>query len=47
MPVPNYVLENASELRESIVRHNVRDVVAGKIATLIASGMVQIANFAR
>src|SRR6195952_1270490 len=44
MPVPNYVLENASELRESIVRHNVRDFVARKIATLIASGMLQIGD---
>ena len=41
---PNFVLENASELRESIVRHNVRDVVAGKIATLIASGILQIGD---
>ncbi|MBS0447226.1 MAG: FadR family transcriptional regulator [Proteobacteria bacterium] len=44
MALPNFVLENASELRESIVRHNVRDVVAGKIATLIASGMLQIGD---
>lgn len=44
MSLPNFVLENASELRESIVRHNVRDVVAGKIATLIASGMLQIGD---
>ena len=44
MSLPNFVLENAPELRESIVRHNVRDVVAGKIATLIASGMLQIGD---
>jgi DNA-binding FadR family transcriptional regulator len=44
MSLPNFVLEHTSELRESIVRHNVRDVVAGKLAALIASGMLQIGD---
>lgn len=44
MSLPNFVLEHTSELRDSIVRQNVRDVVAGKIAALIASGMLQIGD---
>lgn len=44
---PNHalsVLEHASELRETIVRQNVRDIVCDKIASLIAAGMLQIGD---
>ncbi|KQT54482.1 GntR family transcriptional regulator [Aureimonas sp. Leaf454] len=40
----NFVLENAPELREAIVRRNIRDVVAQKIANLIASGLLKIGD---
>lgn len=40
----DFVLENASELREGILRRSVRDLVAGKIAALIASGMLKIGD---
>jgi DNA-binding FadR family transcriptional regulator len=40
----NFVLENAPELREAIVRRNIRDVVAQKIANLIASGLLTIGD---
>lgn len=44
MSLTNFVLENAPEFREAIVRHSVRDVVAGKIAALIASGILQVGD---
>ena len=44
MSLTTFVLENAPELREAIVRHSVRDVVAAKIATLIASGILKIGD---
>ncbi|WP_279477996.1 FadR/GntR family transcriptional regulator [Aureimonas sp. SK2] len=44
MSLSEFVLENAPELREAIVRRNVRDVVAEKIAMLIASGIFQVGD---
>ncbi|WP_062235356.1 FadR/GntR family transcriptional regulator [Aureimonas sp. N4] len=44
MPLSEFILENAPELREAIVRRNVRDVVAEKIAMLIASGVLQVGD---
>ncbi|MEC5292268.1 FCD domain-containing protein [Aurantimonas sp. C2-6-R+9] len=44
MSLTSFVLENALELREAIVRRNVRDVVAGKIAALIASGILKLGD---
>ncbi len=44
MSLTSFVLENAIELREAIVRRNVRDVVAGKIAALIASGILKLGD---
>lgn len=44
MSLTDFVLENAPELREAIVRWNVRDVVAGKIAMLIASGILKVGD---
>ena len=38
------LLERVPELRTAVVRHTVRDVVADKIATLIASGMLQVGD---
>ncbi len=40
----DYVLENAAELREAIVRRSVRDLVASKIAALIASGLLKVGD---
>lgn len=40
----DFVLENAVELREAIVRRSVRDVVAGKIAALISSGLLNVGD---
>ncbi|WP_182421924.1 FadR/GntR family transcriptional regulator [Aureimonas sp. ME7] len=44
MSLSEFVLENAPELREAIVRRNVRDVVAGKIAMMIASGILKVGD---
>jgi DNA-binding FadR family transcriptional regulator len=38
------VLEHVSELRAAVVRRNVRDIVAEKIASLIASGILQVGD---
>lgn len=43
-PLPRFVLENAPELREAVVRRNVRDGVADKIALLIASGTLKVGD---
>jgi len=43
-PLPRFVLENAPELREAVVRRNVRDGVADKIALLIASGIFKVGD---
>lgn len=40
----NFVLENARELREAIVRRSIRDVVAEKIASLIAAGLLKVGD---
>lgn len=42
--LPRFVLENAPEFREAVVRRNVRDGVAEKIALLIASGILKIGD---
>ncbi len=39
-----YVLENAPELQERIVRRSLREAVAAKIATLIASGILKLGD---
>ncbi len=44
MSLPHFVLENASELREAVVRRHVRDGVADKIARLIASGILKVGD---
>ncbi|WP_294640887.1 FadR/GntR family transcriptional regulator [uncultured Aureimonas sp.] len=44
MSLSEFVLENTPELREAIVRRNVRDVVAEKIAMLIASGIFKVGD---
>jgi len=38
------LLQRVSSLRERVVRHNARDLVADKIATLIAAGVLQIGD---
>jgi DNA-binding FadR family transcriptional regulator len=38
------VLEHVSELRAAVVRRNVRDIVAEKIASLVASGILQVGD---
>jgi DNA-binding FadR family transcriptional regulator len=38
------VLDHVSELRAAVVRRNVRDIVAEKIASLIASGILQVGD---
>lgn len=38
------VLEQVQELRDGVVRRNVRDIVADKIASLIAAGMLQVGD---
>lgn len=43
-PLPRFVLENAAELREAVVRRNVREGVADKIALLIASGILKVGD---
>jgi DNA-binding FadR family transcriptional regulator len=44
MSLTHFVLEHAPELQGGIVRRNIRDVVAGKIAILIASGIFKIGD---
>lgn len=44
MSLTDFLLENAPELREAIVRQSVRDVVAAKIAALIASGILKVGD---
>ncbi|WP_062211179.1 FadR/GntR family transcriptional regulator [Aureimonas sp. AU12] len=44
MSLTHFVLEHAPELQQKIVRRNIRDVVAGKIAILIASGIFKIGD---
>ncbi|MCB8840508.1 FadR/GntR family transcriptional regulator [Aurantimonas sp. VKM B-3413] len=44
MSLTNFVLENAPELREAILRRSIRDVVAAKIAALIASGILKVGD---
>ncbi|MBO0904738.1 FadR/GntR family transcriptional regulator [Jiella sonneratiae] len=44
MSSTEYVLENAPQLREAILRHNVRDVVAAKLAALVASGLLKVGD---
>ncbi|MCQ0986464.1 FadR/GntR family transcriptional regulator [Jiella marina] len=44
MSLTEYVLENAPQLREAILRHSVRDVVAAKLAALIASGLLKVGD---
>jgi DNA-binding FadR family transcriptional regulator len=39
------VIEHLSDLRDPVVRRTARDLVADKIASLIASGIVQIGDF--
>ncbi|WP_328595997.1 FadR/GntR family transcriptional regulator [Aureimonas psammosilenae] len=43
-PLARFVLENAPELREAVVRRNVRDGVADKIALLIAAGILKVGD---
>lgn len=38
------VLEHVPELRRTVIRRNVRDLVAEKIASLIASGILQVGD---
>ena len=42
MSLPRFVLENAPELRQAVVRRNARESVADKIAQLIASGVLTV-----
>lgn len=44
MSLTDLLLEKTPELCEVIVRRNVRDVVAGKIAALIASGVLKVGD---
>ncbi|KQT83035.1 FCD domain-containing protein [Aurantimonas sp. Leaf443] len=44
MASPTLVLDHAPDLHERIVRRNVREVVAGKIASLIDSGLLKIGD---
>ncbi|WAJ27421.1 FadR/GntR family transcriptional regulator [Antarcticirhabdus aurantiaca] len=44
MASPNLLLDRSSDLRERIVRRNLRDVVAGKIANLIAGGLLKVGD---
>src|SRR4051812_17911507 len=46
MTVPSslFVLEQVPELREAVVRRTVRDVVADKIAMLIAAGILEVGD---
>lgn len=43
-PLPRFVLENAPEFREAVVRRNVRAGVADKIALLIAAGILKVGD---
>lgn len=38
------VLEHVPELRDGVARRNVRDIVADKVASLIAAGMLQVGD---
>lgn len=44
MSQSDFVLRNAPELQEAIVRRSIRDAVASKIAALIASGVLQVGD---
>jgi DNA-binding FadR family transcriptional regulator len=42
--VPSLILDQAPDLRERIVRRNLRDVVATKIAKLVAGGLLKVGD---
>ena len=44
LQAPLSVLEQMPELRDGVVRRNIRDIVSDKIASLIASGILQVGD---
>jgi DNA-binding FadR family transcriptional regulator len=44
LQAPFSVLEQMPELRDGVIRRNIRDIVSDKIASLIASGILQIGD---